>query len=83
MNDPSLHYLVMFLVCNSFTAYPMLGYILPAAFFCKITPAHAFKTRKTIAVIQAVIIGLISLFSLRYQFSNPDDEDCDAAQSIG
>ena len=61
----------------------MLGYILPAAFFCKITPKDMYKTRKTIAVIQAVIIGLISLFSLRYQFSNPVIDDCDAVQSIG
>merc|ERR1711997_693045 len=53
------------------TTYPTLGYILPAAFFCKITPSGMYKTRKIIAVIQAVFIAFISLCSLTYKFYKP------------
>ena len=66
-----------------YTAYPLLGYILPAAFFYKITPPGMYKTRKIIAVTQAVVVALISLCSLAYKIYNPNDEECDAAQSIG
>jgi len=65
------------------TTYPTLGYLLPAAFFCKITPPGKYRTRKIIAVVQAVIVAMISLFSLIYKFAHPGDEECDAAQSIG
>eukprot|EP01084_Bolivina_argentea_P281961 482534_1 len=65
------------------TTYPTLGYLLPAAFFVKITPTGMYKTRKIIAVIQAVCVALISLCSLAYKFTSPGDESCDNAQTIG
>jgi len=65
------------------TTVPILGFILPAAFFCKLTPPGKFKVRKTIAVIQAVIVAVICGCSLVYKGFYPDDKACDAAQSIG
>jgi len=65
------------------TTYPTLGYLLPAAFFCKITPPGMYKTRKIIATVQAVVVALISLCSLVYKFAHPGEEACAAAQSIG
>merc|ERR1712228_757926 len=65
------------------TTYPTLGYILPAAFFCKITPSGMYKTRKVISVIIAVVVGFISVFSLIFKIFNPGDEECAAKQSIG
>jgi len=65
------------------TTYPLLGYILPAAFFVKMAPTEQYYVRKVLAVIQAVIVTVISLCSLAYKFYSPGDEDCDAAQSIG
>lgn len=64
------------------TTYPLLGYILPAAFFVKITPPGSYPIRKKIAIVQAVIVGIISLCSLGYKIYDSKDLHCDNAQSI-
>ncbi|ETO22207.1 Sodium-coupled neutral amino acid transporter 3 [Reticulomyxa filosa] len=49
------------------TTYPLFGFILPGTFFYKIVPADEYPVRRKLAVIQAVLVGIISLSSLVYQ----------------
>ena len=51
------------------TTYPIIGYIFPAIFFVQLTPKHKYKMKRILAVIQALLVGLISIFSLIYKFS--------------
>eukprot|EP01083_Nonionella_stella_P031049 85055_1 len=65
------------------TTYPVLGYIFPVIFFLKMTPSGKYKIRKILAVIQAIIVGTISLCSLIYKIYSSTDLPCSNAQTIG
>jgi len=49
------------------TTYPLCGFVLPGIFFYNIVPASRFPIRRKFAVLQAVLVGIISLASLIYQ----------------
>ncbi len=70
--------------CLGATMYPFMGYVLPAVYFCKMVPSDKYVIRKFFAILQAVVMSVISISAFIWSFwQEGSDSDCDNMQTIG
>ena len=67
------------------TVYAAMGYILPTCYFMKLVPKEKYMFRKFLAILQSIIVTILSITTTIWSFAGqpPSDGNCEAKITIG